>query len=263
MPKKQSKKGNFQKFIERRSRQKERKISREQQLYNIFETDSSLLTNEQNFINDLFNELSKYNGASIRQLAKTQYSETYGLNMVEEINKNKSWKSWIQGYFDSLWNCLRIFNLKHFYTDFMVKELNELSSVNDENDSDKPDLTLEQLFTNMSNIISKYNNIDMYSLIYNCVELYLKNIPCKMHKGGNKTQSGGSLLGGIILILIILACIFAPPSEPSDKKSQKKQEQPAEEDEPSFIQAASEAYVAYKVTQGLFRARATMRGYDD
>jgi len=167
------------------------------------------------------------------------------------------------GYFDSIWNCLRIFNLKHFYTDYMINELNELSYVEDENDSDKPDLTLEQLFTNMSFIISKYDNIDMYSLIYNCVELYLKNKPCKMHKGGNKTQKRGSLLGGIILILIILAYIFAPPSEPSDKKSQKKQEQPAEEDEPSFIQTASEAYVAYKATQYLFRSKATMRDYDD
>lgn len=92
----------------------------------------------------MYNELLKYNGASIRQLAKAQYSETYGLNMVEEINKNKSWKSWIQGYFDSLWNCLRIFNLKHFYTDYMINELNELSYVEDTKDSHKPDLTLEQ-----------------------------------------------------------------------------------------------------------------------
>jgi hypothetical protein len=263
MPKKKSK-TNFQKFVERRSRQKENKMAREEYSSNIFETEPSLLTNEQNFINDLYNEISKYNLESIRQLAKTQYNESYGLNIVEEINKNKSWKAWMQGYFDSLWNCLRIFNLKHFFTDYMITELSDLPYVEDEKDSDKPKLTLKAVFTHINEIILKYETINMYSLIYNCVELYLKNKPCKMHKGGNKTQRGGSMLGGIILILIILACIFAPPSEPSDKKSQKKKtEEPAEEDEPSFIQAASEAYIAYKVTQGLFRARSSMRGYDD
>jgi hypothetical protein len=230
MPKKKSK-TNFQKFVERRSRQKENKMAREEYSSNIFETEPSLLTNEQNFINDLYNEISKYNLESIRQLAKTQYNESYGLNIVEEINKNKSWKAWMQGYFDSLWNCLRIFNLKHFFTDYMITELSDLPYVEDEKDSDKPKLTLKAVFTHINEIILKYETINMYSLIYNCVELYLKNKPCKMHKGGNKTQTGGSMLGGIILILIILACIFAPPSEPSDKKSQKKTEEPAEEDD--------------------------------
>ena len=264
MPKNKKKsKTNFQKFVERRSRQKENKMAREEYSSNIFETEPSLLTNEQNFINDLYNEFSKYNGASIRQLAKTQYNESYGLNIVEEINKNKSWKAWMQGYFDSLWNCLRIFNLKHFFTDYMITELNDLSYSEDEKDSDKPNLTLKAVFTYFNEILPKYSTIDIFSLIYNCIELYLKNKPCKMHKGGKKIHTGGGIVAGIILILIILSCIFAPPSESSDKKSQKKPEEQPEEDRPSFLQVASEAYLAYKVTQALFHAKSTMRGYDD
>jgi len=91
MPKNKKKsKTNFQKFVERRSRQKENKMAREEYSSNMFDTEPSLLTNEQNFINDLCNEFSKYNRASIIQLAKTQYNEAYGLNIVEEINKNNS-----------------------------------------------------------------------------------------------------------------------------------------------------------------------------
>ena len=256
MPKNKKKsKTNFQKFVERRSRQKENKMAREEYSSNIFETEPSLLTNEQNFINDLYNEIQKYNFSSIMQLAKTQYNESYGINIAERINKNKSWKSWIQGYFDSLWNCLRIFNLKHFYTDYMMNELSDLSNVVDEKDIDKPNLTLKEVFRFFNEIIPKYSTIDIFSVIYNCIELYLKNKPCKMHKGGNKIQSGGGLALAIIFILIIISWIFAPPSEPADKKSEKKSTKQTKEDEPSFLQLANEAYLTYKITQALLESR--------
>ena len=266
MPKSKKKsKTNFEKFVERRSRQKTNKLSRERFPYNIFETEPSLLTNEQNLIIELYNEFSKYNSSSIMQLAKTQYSEEYGLNIVEEINKNKSWKTWIQGYFDSLWNCLRIFNLKYFFTDYIASELSNLSYSTDDIDSHKPNLTLKGVFTYMNEIIPKYDVINMNALIYNCIEVYFKNKPCKVHKGGKNIQSGGSLLAGIILILIILAYIFAPPnSEPAGKKKSeiKSKEQP-EESDPSFFELASDAYISYKMAQGLLRARDIMRGDDD
>lgn len=269
MPKnKKQSKTNFKKFVERSRRQKEHQMSKEHDSSNIFGTDSTLLTNEQNLIIDLYNEFSKYSIASLVELSKTQYNEQYGLNIVEEINKNKSWRTWIQGYFDSLWKCLRIFNLKYFFTDYMKTEISDLSYSVDEKDSDKPTLTLNAVFTHINEIMPKYDIINMNSLIYNCIELYFKNKPCKVHNGGNKIQSGGALMEGIMFILIILAIMFAPISEPTQKKTEiksreKPQESVPEESEPSFLQVASDAYISYKIAQGLFKARAVMRGDDD
>ena len=263
MPKKnkQSKK-NFKKFVERSRRQKEHKMSKEEDSSNIFEIDSSLLTNEQNLIIDLYNEFSKYNIASLIELSKTQYNESYGLNIVEEINKDKSWRKWIQGYFDSLWKCLRIFNLKYFFTDFMKTELSDLSYSDDEKDSDKPNLTLKEVFEHINEIMPKYDNINMISLIYNCIELYFKNKPCKVHNGGNKIQSGGGLLIGIMFILVILSFLYSP--EPVEKKTEIKSKEKPEESEPSFFKLAADAYIDYKIAQGLLRSRNfVMRDDDD
>lgn len=207
MPKnKKQSKTNFKKFVERSRRQKEHKMLKDQESFNIFGTDSSQLTNEQKFINDLYNEYSKYNSVSLINLAKAQYNEQHALNVVEELNKDQSWKTWIQGYFDSLWKCLRIFDLKYFYTDYIKTELEYLSESVDKLDSDKPDITLELAYSYLYELKKKYSdsNIDLKSLIYNCITLYTQNKPCKLHTAGKKKQFGGFIGEAIVIMTLII-----------------------------------------------------------
>ena len=208
MPKnKKQSKTNFKKFVERSRRQKEHKMLKDQESFNIFGTDSSLLSNEQKFINDLYNEYSKYNSVSLINLAKAQYNEQHALNVVEELNKDQSWKTWIQGYFDSLWKCLRIFDLKYFYTDYLKTELEYLSESADKLDSDKPDITLELAYSYLYELKKKYSNsnIDLKSLIYTCITLYTQKKTCKLHTAGKKKQFGGFIDEVIIWVILIMA----------------------------------------------------------
>lgn len=248
MPKKS--KTNLKKIVERSRRRQEYKMYKGGNQLNIFDTEPSQLTNEQKFINDLYNEYSKYNSVSLINLAKAQYNEQHALNVVEELNKTQTWKTWIQGYFDSLWKCLRIFDLKYFYTDYIKTELEHLSVSVDKLDSDKPDITLELAYSYLNKLIKKYidSNIDLQLLIYTCITLYTQNKPCKLHTAGKKKQFGGNLVGGIVLILIILGIFFTPSSESSKKKKEKEVEtEPEQEEEESLVKMIADDIIDYKI----------------
>ena len=218
MPKKS--KTNLKKIVERSRRRQEYTMYKGGNQLNIFDTEHSQLTNEQKFINDLYNEYSKYNSVSLINLAKAQHNEQHALNVVEELNKDQSWKTWIQGYFDSLWKCLRIFDLKYFYTDYLKTELEYLSESADKLDSDKPDITLELAYSYLYELKKKYSdsNIDLKSLIYTCITLYTQKKTCKLHTAGKKKQFGGNF----ILVIIFLFIIFFLLVDEDAKKSKRR-----------------------------------------
>jgi hypothetical protein len=184
---------------------------------NLFATDESLLTNEQKFINSLYTKLLQYNSLSVINLALTHYNEKNVLDIVADINGNAESRSWFQVFFDSLWNCFRIFNLKHFLTDYIYNELYKLKKEKSRDISEiektKPLMTFDELNKFIIKFTELNGPLNKTSLIVNSITLYLQNQNC-LHEGGKRIQNGGGW-GLLIIIGLLLAAVFGPsPDRP-------------------------------------------------
>ena len=196
---------------------------------NLFTTDVSLLTNEQKFINSLHTKLLQYNSLSVINLVLTHYNEKDVLDVVEDINENAGSRSWFQGFFDSLWNCFRIFNLKNFLTDYIYNELYELKKEKsrdmNELEKTKPLMTVEELNKFITKFTELNGPLNKTSLIVNSITLYLQNQKC-LHEGGKRIQNGGGW-GLLLIIGLVLAVVFG-----SDKGKLKNEPAPIVESTP-------------------------------
>ena len=216
--------------------------------------DDESFSNEQKFIINFIDKLNEYNLSSVIELAYEQYDEKNALDVAETINKSSSGRSWMQSVFDSMWSCLRIFNLKHFFTDFLQIELYNLKKktdqYNNESEKLKPLLTMPELLHNINVLIDKYGVLNQELLIVNCINLYLNNKPCLVHEGGKKIQNGGGWIMLIGIILFICAFPSALKQFANEQKTKKVDDAPKEDQHhgPGWFETYMDYQVAKKLT---------------
>ena len=223
---------------------------------NLFTTEESSLTNEQKFINSLYTKLLKYNPLSVINLAITHYDAKNVLSIVEDINTNPQSKSWFQGFFDSLWSCFRIYNLKHFVTDYILNELLELKIKKSKEikryDKKKPLMTIDELNKFIITFTELNGPLNTQAIIANSIKLYLENQQCLVHEGGNRIQNGGGW-EILLVICLVLGFFFSSKGKQQDARVPfvANREDEAPEQGQGQGMGMGEAFLTYQAFQKL------------
>jgi hypothetical protein len=220
---------------------------------NLFNIDESALTIEQKFINSFNTKLLQYNTSSLIDLALREYDEENVLDIVEDINTNSQIGSWFQSVFDSLWNCFRIFNLKHFLTDYIFNELlKKRESIPTKLENTKPLITIDELNDFITKFTELNGPLNKQELIINYIKLYFQNKECMAHEGGKRVQNGGNW---VVFLIIGLVLYFSYLANPEGAKKQLPRGEPkAGEETPSLSSifgTATDAYMAVQTAKHL------------
>jgi hypothetical protein len=234
---------------------------------NLFNIDESSLTNEQKFINSLNTKLLQYNTLSVIDLALGKYDEENVLHVVEDINKNSQIEQWFQSVFDSIFRCFRIFNLKHFLTDYIYNELlkKRESMKHLELEKTKPLITIDELNEFITKFTELNGPLDKQALIINLIKLYLQNKECMAHGGGKRVQNGGNW---VVILIIGLILFFSHSSNGKLEEPQKRvprvktSAKDDEEEKPSLSSLFSTATDTYMAVQAAKHFRGEDNAWD-
>ena len=225
---------------------------------NLFNIDESALTIEQKFINSFNTKLLQYNTSSLIDLALREYDEENVLDIVEDINTNSQIGGWFQSVFDSLWKCFRIFNLKHFLTDYIYNELKKMKSIPTKLENTKPLITIDELNDFITKFTELNGPLNKQELIINYIKLYFQNKECMAHEGGKRVQNGGNWVVFLIVGLVLYFSYLANPE--GAKKSVPSGVPKADgEETPSFFSIFDTAHDAHMAVQ----AAKYLRGDED
>ena len=169
------------------------------------------MSNEQIFIDRFKNRISEYSNESIINLIETYYNP---LNVVTMINSETEDMTWMQSFFSSIWNCMRIPNQEYFFKTYLVNKLVQFKSQLGPTSSDGKSLTMDELLEIVRECIP--GPLNKFIIIKELILLYFENQTCPMQDGGFGFRDGSQRGGDVDWYTIVMAlCIVLMASEPT------------------------------------------------
>ena len=156
------------------------------------------LNEEQIFINSLRDRLAEYS-----MLSKVQFIINYynPAAIIDKINAQDENRTWIQSFFDSIWNCMRIPNQEYFFGTYLTNKITQLTSNLDSFSSSGKTLTMEAADKMMAELNSR--KLDNFSILKE-IMLYMFSYETCSINSDERVQTGGDFTIIVVVVFIII-----------------------------------------------------------
>ena len=156
------------------------------------------LNEEQIFINSLRDRLAEYS-----MLSKVQFIINYynPAAIIDKINAQDENRTWIQSFFDSIWNCMRIPNQEYFFGTYLTNKITQLTSNLDSFSQEGKTLTMEAADKMMAELNSR--KLDNFSILKEIMLYMFSYETCSVNRD-ERIQTGGDFTIIVVVVFIII-----------------------------------------------------------
>ena len=156
------------------------------------------LNEEQIFINSLRDRLAEYSMLSKVQFIINYYNPAAIINKINAQDENRTW---IQSFFDSIWNCMRIPNQEYFFGTYLTNKITQLTSNLDSFSQEGKTLTMEAADKMMAELNSR--KLDNFSILKEIMLYMFSYETCSVNRD-ERIQTGGDFTIIVVVVFIII-----------------------------------------------------------
>ena len=160
------------------------------------------LNDEQLFINSLYERLTQYSMLSKAQFAINYYNP---IALINTINSQDQKRTWIQSFFDSIWNCIEIPNEEYFFGIYLNNKITQLKSKLGSLSAIGKTLTIDEFENIIAELMTR--PLNSLNLLKEIILFMFSSESCSINTDGWITISKRNQNGGDVGIILIVVCI--------------------------------------------------------